>query len=201
MYVTLSFAALSASLLASVPGNAPVVPLSIEYFNSAGDSSEANLCEMIVTLTNPAPPEHVTLSAFAGYDKVEGAIAVGLVVGASKQLPGGDLEIVDVTSAAIISDDFNSADEFDHEVSGEGDGLFMAATVDAGIANRLLEAVAAGGFYLTVSGNEPDISSWTYKVKGGAPADVSGRFARCLDELDPGIVSLRSAHTPLPRTH
>ena len=143
-------------------------------------------------------PEYVTISVFAGFDKNEAAIAVGFMVGASMQAHRVDPDIVDLASAAIVSDSFNSADELDHGISGEGDGLFMAATADAGTANRLLEAVTARGFYLTLSTNEPDISDWTYKVTSGAPTDAKERFTQCLAELEPGIVSLRSAPRKLP---
>jgi hypothetical protein len=195
MYLTLTLAALAATVLASGPGNAPIDPLSIEYSNSAEESNEAKICEMVAVLTNIGSPERVTISAFAGYDKVEAAIAVGFVVGAAKLSSDGDLEIIEVTSAAFTSDSFNSADELDHEVSGEGDGLFMAATAEGQVANRFLRSVAAGGFYLTLSGDDPEVSDWTYKVKNGPPTEVRERFARCLDELEPGTVSLREAHT------
>ena len=192
MYFAL-LGALSATLLAGEPGDAPIAPLLVEYSNSTEETGSAKICEIIATLTNPGPPERVTVSTFAGYDKSEAAIAVGFMVGAAKQSPAGDLDVFDVTSAAFVSDSFNTADELDHEVSGEGDGLFMAATADAEVANRLLKAVVAGGFYLALSGDEPDVADRIYKVKGAPPAEVRQRFARCLDELEPGIVSLRHA--------
>jgi hypothetical protein len=195
MYLALPLvAALSATLLVSVPGNVSISPLSIQYSNSAEEDRDAKICEIVVTLTNAGPPEHVTVSVFADYDKVEAAIAVGFMVAAAKESSAGDLEMIDVTSAAFTSDSFNSADELDQEMSGEGDGFFMAATTDADVAVRFLRSVAAGGFYLTLSGDAPGVSDWTYKVKGGPPAEVQERFARCLDQLEPGTVSLLKAN-------
>lgn len=200
MDLTLSLA-LVAGLLAAGSAEMPITPTAVAYSHSAEESSDAKMCEMTATLTNPVPPERVTLSAFAGYDKNEASIAVGFIVGASRQLPSGSLDMVEVSSAAIVSDNFNSADELDHEVWGEGDGLFLAATADAETANRLLKAVAAGGFYLTVSGNEPDIANWTYKVKAGAPSDIQKGFDQCLGNLEPAIISLRPAKAQLHSAH
>jgi hypothetical protein len=199
MYLAQPLVALAATFLASAQLSQPITPLSIEYSNSAEESGEAKICEIVAVLRNLGPPERVTISAFAGYDKSEGAVAVGFMVGVAKQSFDGDLEIVNVTSAAFTSDSFNSADELDHEVSGERDGLFMAATADADVANRFLRSVVAGGFYLTISSDDPETSDWTYRVKDGPPAEVQERFARCLDDLELSTVSLREAHLPSPR--
>jgi hypothetical protein len=101
MYLALPLAALAAGFLASGFGNPPIVPLSIEYANSDEENSVAKICELIITLTNAGPPQQVTVSVFAGYDKLEAAIAVGFMAGAAKQSPAGNHQI-DVTSAALI---------------------------------------------------------------------------------------------------
>ena len=47
MYLALPLAALAATLSASGPEGAPIVPLSIEYSNSAEENSEAKICEIV----------------------------------------------------------------------------------------------------------------------------------------------------------
>jgi hypothetical protein len=189
MHPIVLLTALAASILNPAPGSQPIVPLAIKYFNSAAQSRDTRICEIVATLANAVPPQRVTISAFAEYDKGEGAIVVGFMVGAAHQLSSGDLEDLNVTSAALISDSFSSADEFDYEVTG--DGLFLARTSDEEVAGRFLRSVANGGYYLVLSGDDPETPGWIYKVRSGPSADVQQRFANCLENLAPGAMSLR----------
>jgi len=195
MLLPLSIAALWASLLSPAPGSEPIVPLSVEFSNSSNENGEAKICELTAELTNSESPERVTISAFGGYDKLEGAMFVGLLAGAANPSASGDFEAVSVTSAALISDSFNSADELDHDLPGVGDdGIFMAVTTDVKVASRFLKSIADGGYYLTLSGDDAEVTSWTYKVKKSPPAEVQQRFKKCLEELEPGAISLRASH-------
>jgi hypothetical protein len=191
MHPTVLLAALAASILASASGSQPIVPLAIEYFISAAESRDAKICEIVAALANPGLPQRVTISAFVEYDKGEGGIVVGFMVGAAHQLSSGDLEDLNVTSAALISDSFSSPDEFDYEVTGGGDGLFLARTSDEEVAGRFLRSVANGGYYLLLSGDDPETPGWIYKVGSGPSAGVQERFANCLEKLAPGAMSLR----------
>jgi hypothetical protein len=191
MHPIVLLAALAASILTSAPGSQPIVPLAIDYFNSAAQSRDAKICEIVAALANAGPPQRVTISAFAEYDKGEGAIVVGFVVGAEHQLSSGDLEDLNVTSAALISDSFSSADEFDYEVTEGGDGLFLARTSNEEVARRFLRSVANGGYYLVLSDDDPETPGWIYKVRSAPSAGVQQRFANCLENLGPGAMSLR----------
>ena len=85
----------------------------------------------------------------------------------------------------------------DHEVYG--DGTMMAATADREVATRFLKSVAAGGFFLFLSGDQPEGQDWTYRIEEGPPPDIQQYFAECLDSLIPSTVSLRNIDWRLRR--
>jgi hypothetical protein len=166
-----------------------IVPANVQYASSVDENGQAKICQIVATITNAVPPERVDFTAFAGYDKLEGAVAVGFLAGAAKRSPSGEFELVAVASAAFNSTMFNSADELDHEISG--DGTVMAATADGPTADRFLRSVTTGDFYLTLSSDQPEIGDWTYEIADGPPDDVQQSFAACLQELVPGTVSFK----------
>jgi len=168
-----------------------IVPDDIAYASRIDENGQAKICEIVLTITNSSPPERVDFTTFAGYDKLENAAAVGFLMGAAKQSDSGELELVPISSGAFNSATFNSPDEMDHEVSG--DGTIMAATADSLAADRFLESVGEGDFYLTLASDEPEIRDWTYKIASRPPADVQQSFATCLEKLLPSTVSLRRA--------
>jgi len=164
-----------------------IVPTTVKYSSSVDENSQAKICQIVATITNAAPPERVDFTAFAGYDKLENAVAVGFLVGAAKRLPSGEFELLMVASAAFNSTTFNSADELDHEVSG--DGTIMAATSDGAIAERFLRSVTSGGYLVTLSSDQPEVRDWTYRIADRPPDDVQQSFATCVQELVPSTVS------------
>lgn len=172
-----------------------IIPADVEYASNAAESGDAKVCQIVVAITNATTPERIGFMAFAAYDKLEGIFAVGFLIGASERSPSGEFGLANISSAAFNSARFNSPDEMDHEISG--DGTIIAATSDARSAGRFLESVAVGNFYLTLSAEEPERRDWRYKIESSPPVDVQQSFAACLDQLPPNAASGRMMRGPI----
>ncbi len=193
MNATLRGIAFSALMLGFAPTHAfpeVVLPDALEYAGAIAEDEEVRICEIVLTITNSIPPERVTFTAFAGYDKLERSVAAGFLLGAASLSGPSEFRLVTISSGAFNSETFDSPVDMDHEVYG--DGMMMAATVDREVATRFLKSVVAGGFLLFLSGDQPDSQDWTYRIEEGPPPDIRQYFAECLDSLIPRAVSLRN---------
>ena len=140
MNATLRGIAFSALMLGFAPTHAfpeVVMPDALEYAGAIAEDEEVRICEIVLTITNSIPPERVTFTAFAGYDKLENSVATGFLLGAASLSGPGEFELVTISSGAFNSETFDSPVDMDHEVYG--DGMMMAATADREVATPFPE--------------------------------------------------------------
>ncbi len=143
MAFILSATALAATLVTVVPSQHPISPLSIDYSNSR--RKRTKVCGIVASLTNPGPPEQVTLTIFAGYDKIDKAIAVGFLVNATKISLAGNFDPIDIANSAVISDSFNSNDGIGYAISAPE--TFMAMTDGPEIGHRFFDPLMLETFF------------------------------------------------------
>ncbi|RWB73033.1 MAG: hypothetical protein EOQ50_18930 [Mesorhizobium sp.] len=181
-----------AALIAGLAGiNMPVavagtiVPDAIGYTYNLDETDDAKICEITLDMQNPATPELVEFTAFAGYDKSNASVAIGFITMAAHQPLSEELQLLDLSAATFTFHTFRSADDMDYEV--HKDGGIMAATLDRVVASNFLQAFVGGDFELTLATAG---STWSYKISAAPPAEVQNGFAKCLEELLRSSVSL-----------
>lgn len=177
-----------AALIAGLAGmNMPVavagtiVPDAIGYTYNLDETDDAKICEIILDMQNPATPELVEFTAFAGYDKSNESVAIGFITMAAHQPLSEELQLLDLSAATFTSPTFRSVNDMDYEV--HKDGGIMAATLDRVAASNFLQAFIGGDFELTLATAGPQSTNFSYKIYTAPPAEVQNGFARCLEDL------------------
>lgn len=184
-----------AALIAGLAGmNMPVavagtiVPDAIGYTYNLDETDDAKICEIILDMQNPATPELVEFTAFAGYDKSNASVAIGFITMAVHQPLSEELQLLDLSAATFTSHTFRSADDMDYEV--HKDGGIMAATLDRVVASNFLQAFVGGDFELTLATAGAAGATSSYRISTAPPAEVQNGFTKCLEELLRPSVSL-----------
>ncbi|BCM20901.1 hypothetical protein [Mesorhizobium sp. J8] len=166
----------------------PIVPDAVSYAYNFDETNDAKICEITLDMQNPATPELVEFTAFAGYDKSNASVAIGFItMMAAHQPMSEELQLLDLSAATFTSHTFRSADDMDYEV--HKDGGIMAATLDRVVARNFLQAFVGGDFELTLA-TAGSGSTWSYKISAAPPAEVQNGFAKCLEGLLRPSVSL-----------
>jgi hypothetical protein len=172
-----------------------IVPDAISYTYNRDETDDAQICEITLDMQNPATPELVEFTAFAGYDKSNESIAIGFIMMAAHQPLSEELQLLDLSAATFTSPIFRSVDHMDYEV--HKDGGIMAATLDRVVARDFLQAFVGGDFELTLA-TAGSGSTWSYKISAAPPTEVQNSFARCLEELlRPSVSLLNEAGGPI----
>lgn len=181
MFVALRLLTVLALLGTNQAVGSTIFPTGVVYSNWTDESEEAKVCEMVLDATNPPSREVVKFITIAGYNKFDGTVLAGFLMGAADITTTDTYQIVQISDAAFSSRTFNSLGHLDSEIYD--DGTVMATTQDPLVATAFIHAVISGTYELRFARPDSNADMRTYKIASAPGESVVSNFRQCMDHL------------------
>lgn len=181
MFVVLRLLTALTLLGASQGSGSTIFPTGVAYSNWADESEEARVCEIVLDVSNPPSREAVKFITIAGYNKFDGTLLAGFLMGAADLTTSGTYQIVGISDAAFSSRTFSSLGHLDYEYYD--DGTVMATTQNPLVAAAYIRAVIAGVYEVHFARPGSNAEMRTYKIASAPGESVISNFMHCMDGL------------------